>query len=126
MSRTKHEYTYEDRLRDDKIKEAQDKKRDDRYQMYKFGTITYSRDSRNAKYEKITAVPVEIEVPDELNQLVKIDILQELEISYSEWVERCYRERMKQILTDPAEFGKVLLDDIRRSHCFQEWTMEDF
>jgi hypothetical protein len=88
--------------------------------------VTYERDSRDAKYQKIEAVPVEIEVPRELDALVKIDILEELGISYSEWVERCYKERMKQILTDPAEFGKVLLWNVKSSHCFQEDTMEDF
>ena len=37
----------------------------------------------------------------------KNGILENLGISYSEWVERCYKERMKQILADPAEFGNL-------------------
>ncbi len=53
-------------------------------------------------------VPVQIEVPWELDQLGKNGILENLGISYSEWVERCYKERMKQILADPVEFGNLL------------------
>ena len=94
----------------------QQKERADQYEIEHYGTGTYSRDSRNIKYEKIRAVPVEIEVPSELDNLVKMDILAELEISYSEWVEQCYRERMKQILTDPAEFGKLVLPGVMRGH----------
>ena len=44
-----------------------------------------------------------------------LDIL-EVEMSYSEWVERCCKERMKQILTDPAEFGKLVLPSVMRGH----------
>lgn len=94
----------------------QQKERADQWEIEHYGTATYERDSRDIKYQKIKAVPVEIEVPRELDNLVKMDILQELEISYSEWVERCYRERMKQILTDPAEFGKLVLPSVMRGH----------
>jgi hypothetical protein len=97
----------------------------DQWEFEHYGTVTNERDSRYMKYQKITAVPVEIEVPGELDSLVKMDILEELEITYSEWVERCYKERMRQILTDPKEFGEVLLDNIKRGHCFQEDSLED-
>ena len=40
------------------------------------------------KYQKVMLVPVEIEVPWELDQLAKMDILEDLGISYSAWVER--------------------------------------
>ena len=70
-------------------------------------------------------VPVEIEVPWELDQLAKMDILEDLGISYSAWVERRYKERMKQILTDPAEFGNLLLEEVKRQHCFQDSTLDD-
>ena len=42
----------------------------------------------------------------------KNGILENLGISYSVWVERCDKERMKQILTDPAEFGNLLLEEV--------------
>ena len=87
-------------------------------------TVTTERDSRDVKNQRIVAVSVEIEIPGELDQLVKLDILENLGISYSEWVERCYIQRMKQILTDPTEFGKIMLWDIKRQHCFQEDSLE--
>ena len=96
----------------------------DEWQMEHYGTITTERDSRDVKYQKIIAVPVEIEVPDEVDQLVKLDILETVGLTYSEWVERCYKERMKQILTDPTEWGKIMLDDVKRGHCFQEDSLE--
>ena len=102
-----------------KSKEARDE-----WQMEHYGTVTTERDSRDTKYQKIIAVPVEIEVPDELDQLVKLDILETVGLTYSEWVERCYKERMKQILTDPTEWGKIMLDDVKRGQCFQEDSLE--
>ena len=96
----------------------------DEWQMEHYGTVTTERDSRDVKYQKIIAIPVEIEVPDELDQLVKLDILETVGMTYSEWVERCYKERMKQILTDPMEWGKIMLDDVKRGHAFQEDTLE--
>jgi hypothetical protein len=96
----------------------------DQWQMEHYGTVTSERDSRYTKYEKIEAVPVEIEVKSELDQLVKLDILENLGISYSEWVERCYKERMAQILTDPTEWGKLMLEAIKRGHCFQEDSLD--
>jgi hypothetical protein len=70
-------------------------------------------------------VLVEIEVPWELDQLTKLDIFENLGISYSVWVERCYKERKKQILTDPAEFGNLLLEEVKRQLCFQDSTLDD-
>jgi hypothetical protein len=98
-----------------KSKEARDE-----WQLEHYGTVTTERDSRDVEFKKVMSVPVEIEVPWELDQLVKMDILENLSISYSEWVERCYKERMKQILTDPKEFGEVLLWDVKRGHCFED------
>ena len=42
----------------------------------------------------------------------KNGILENLGISYSVWVERCDKERIKQILTGPAEFGNLLLEEV--------------
>lgn len=81
--------------------DEQQKKRDE-WQIKHYGTSTYDRDSRYAPYEKVRAVPLEIEVSSALDNFVKMEILEELGISYSEWVERCYKERMKQIVGDPA------------------------
>lgn len=92
----------------------------DQWQLEHYGTVTSERDSRDVKYQKITEVPVEIEVKSELDALVKMDILENLGISYSQWVEWCHKERMAQILTDPTEWGNLMLEDIKRGYCFQE------
>ena len=56
----------------------------DEWQMEHYGTVTTERDSRHVKYQKIIAIPVEIEVPDEVDQLVKLDILETVGLTYSE------------------------------------------
>jgi hypothetical protein len=40
-------------------------------------------------------------------------------MTYPRWIQRCYIERMKQILSDPAEFGKVVLERKKSDHCIQ-------
>jgi hypothetical protein len=34
----------------------------------------------------------------------------------SKWVEKCYIERMRQLLGDPTEFGKVVLERKKSDH----------
>lgn len=96
----------------------------DQWQFEHYGTVTNERDSRYSKYEKIIAVPVEIEVSRYVDNFVKMEILEELEITYSEWVERCYKERLKEILTNPAEFGKVVLESKMRGHVVDHDDLE--
>lgn len=96
----------------------------DQWQFEHYGTVTNERDSRYSKYEKIIAVPVEIEVSSYVDNFVKMEILEELEITYSEWVERCYKERLKEILTNPAEFGKVVLESKMRGHVVDDDDLE--
>lgn len=102
-----------------KSKEARDQ-----WEFEHYGTVTNERDSRYAKYEKIIAVPVEIEVSRYVDNFVKMEFLEELEITYSEWVERCYKERLKQILNDPGEFGKVVLESKMRGHVVNQDDLE--
>src|SRR6266542_1244258 len=64
----------------------------DKWQMDHYGTVTTDRDSRNTEYQKVRVVPVEIEISPYVDNFVKMEILEELEITYSEWVERCYKE----------------------------------
>jgi hypothetical protein len=100
-----------------------EQKKRDNEEREKFGTVTYERRPDNSP--QVTVIPVEIEVPWALDQLVKFEILSELGYSYRQWVEECYIHRMKEILTDPAEFGKVVLEPIKRSHCLQDEDLED-
>jgi hypothetical protein len=59
-----------------------------------------------------------------LYNLIQTDILENIgvpnKISFQEWVNICFKERIDQILTDPKEFGKLLLNPIRRGHCLPE------
>jgi hypothetical protein len=63
-------------------------------------------------------IPVQIEISSELDQFVKFEILDEYEMTYPQWIQKCYVERMRQILLDPAEFGKVL-ERKKSDHCIQ-------
>lgn len=40
-------------------------------------------------------------------------------LTYPRWIQRCYIQRMAQILNDPAEFGKIVLEGKKRDHCVQ-------
>ena len=71
---------------------------------------------------------VEIEIWSELYNLIQMDILDNVAVpdkmSFQEWVNICFKERMEQIVTDPKEFGKLLLNPIRRGHCLPEVDIE--
>jgi len=38
-------------------------------------------------------------------------------MSFEEFVNICFKERIDQILTDPKEFGKLILQPLRQAHC---------
>jgi hypothetical protein len=89
-------------------------------EIRKCGVKTYERDSREHRFRsKVTVIPVEIEVSSELDQFVKFEILDGFDLTYPKWIQKCYIERMRQILSDPAEFGKVVLERKKSDHCIQ-------
>lgn len=65
-------------------------------------------------------MPVEIEVPSEIG-FTKFEILDEYGRTYNlqEWIQQCYLHRMKEILTKPTEFGKVVLEEKKRNQCIK-------
>jgi hypothetical protein len=80
--------------------------------------------------EDITVVPVEIEIDSMLYNLVDNVILRHIDpaadkMSFEEWVNICFKERMDQILTDPKEFGKLLLNPIRKANCLSEVDIKE-
>jgi hypothetical protein len=65
---------------------------------------------------KCAVVPVEIETSFQLYDIVTDTILEYVDISFEEWVNICYKQRMKQLLADPKEFGELMLDNVRAMH----------
>jgi hypothetical protein len=63
-----------------------------------------------------------------LYNLIQSDILSHFDadhgMQFQEWVKICFKERMEQIITDPKEYGKLLLNQIRRNHCLPEADMQ--
>ena len=88
---------------------------------YEQNTRTRTRKHSKLDYgESLTVIPVEIELDSMLYTLIQEDILKQIsataDTSFEEWVNVCFKERMEQIITDPKEFGKVVLNPIRRAH----------
>jgi hypothetical protein len=100
-----------------------EKKRRDEEEMKRYGVITYKRKSVNSG--EVTVVPVEIEVPWALDQFVKFEILDEFGRSYGKWIQQCYLHRMREILANPAEFGKAVLEQKKRDHYIQDDDLGD-
>jgi hypothetical protein len=61
--------------------------------------------------------------------MIEREILEKIhpagKISFEEWVNICFKERMDQILTDPKEFGKLLLGPLRQAHCLPEVDLKE-
>jgi hypothetical protein len=66
---------------------------------------------------KLSVVVIEIEVPTEIDSFTKFEILDEYGRTYKSWIQQCYLHRMKEILANPTEFGKVVLEEMKRDHC---------
>jgi hypothetical protein len=88
------------------------------YESKHYGVVTHTRESSEPRY-KVVAVPIELEVSGELDSFVKHEILDEYGMTYPKWIQLCYLKRMQQILSDPTEFGKVVLERKKSDHCIQ-------
>jgi hypothetical protein len=91
----------------------------------KYGVVTYSRQSTDYESDVIVIL-VEIEVPSEIDAFTKNEILDEYGRTYQNWIQQCYLHRMREILTNPEEFGKVVLEEKKRDHCIQNADLEDY
>lgn len=92
----------------------------------KCGVETYRKKREVPVWDKVTVIRVgEIEVPDELHSFVKNEILDgEWALTYPKCILRCYVQRMSQILNDPAEFGRVVLERKKKDHCIQNADLD--
>jgi hypothetical protein len=86
----------------------------------------YEKTRKHSKFdfgEDLQVIPVEIEIDSLLHSLIENQILENTgvdKISFEEWVNICFKERMEQILTDPREFGKIILNPIRTLYCLPQ------
>lgn len=82
----------------------------------------YRRVSRSSTNEQVYAVPCEIEMSSELYEAIRIGFDHAIQFRYGSieaFVQDRFIERMQQILSDPTEFGKFMLDDFIHSHGLQ-------
>jgi hypothetical protein len=94
-------------------------------ELKRCGVKTSRRKREVSDLDMVTVIPVgEIEVSDELDSFVKNEILDGWNLTYPEWIRGCYIQRVAQILNDPAEFGKVVLQGKIRDHCIQKSDLE--
>jgi hypothetical protein len=75
---------------------------------------------------KLSVVVIEIGVPTEIDSFTKFEILDEYGRTYKSRIQQCYLHRMKEILTNPTEFGKVILEEKKRDHCIQNAVLEGY
>jgi hypothetical protein len=59
------------------------------------------------------------ETKKQAHQFVKFEILDQFGRSYDKWIQDCYLHRMREILTNPTEFGKAVLEQKKSDHCIQ-------
>ena len=96
----------------------------ERDQIERYGVITYNRQSSERRSD-VTVIPIELEIPSEIDAFTKFEILDGHGRTYKNWIQQCYLHRMREILTNPTEFGKVVLEEKKRDHCIQNGDLED-
>jgi hypothetical protein len=94
-------------------------------EMERYGVVTYTRKSTEYQSD-VMVIPIEIEVPTEIDSFTKTEILDEYGRTYKNWIQQCYLHRMREILTNPTEFGKVVLEEKKRDHCIQNADPEGY
>jgi hypothetical protein len=93
-------------------------------QLEKYGVVTYSRQSTEHRSD-VAVIPVEIEVSTEIDAFTKNEILDEYGRT-SELDPAMLSSQMNEILTNPTEFGKVVLEEKKRDHCIQNTDLEGY
>jgi hypothetical protein len=84
----------------------------------------YRRLPYNARFQNVTVVRAEIEMPDELYAVITRTILEYNWERLGDFITARFMERMKQIMTDPKEFGKLMLDGVKAAHCLEDCELD--
>jgi hypothetical protein len=93
-------------------------------ELKEYGAVTFRSESTEFR-QAVEVIPVQIEVPSEIDTFVKREILDEFGRTYPKWIQECYLHRMREILKNPAEFGKLVLEEKKRDHCIQNVDLGD-
>ncbi len=64
-------------------------------QCKEYGAVTSSRESTEYR-RMVEVIPVEIEVPSEIDAFVKREILDEFGRTYPKWIQECYLHRISE------------------------------
>src|SRR5215207_11462395 len=106
------------------LKNQRYNERERQRQSKEYGAVTLRRESTEFR-KAVEVIPVEIEVPSEIDTFVKHEILDEFGRTYPKWIQECYLHRIREILKNPAEFGRLVLEEKKRDHCIQDYDLED-
>lgn len=89
---------------------------DEEEKQKRFGKVS---DRLPRRQRQVRVVSCEIEIPNELYETITLTFLEYCPISIEEFINNRFMELMKQILSDPSEFGKLMLDNVRALHNLQ-------
>ncbi len=90
---------------------------DEEKKQRRFGKVSY-RNPRNTREVKV--VSCEIEMSSELYEAITNTFLEYCgDDRIENFINDRFLERMKQILSDPAEFGKLMLDNVKAVHMLE-------
>jgi hypothetical protein len=88
-----------ERLR--KEREQRDEQICKEYELKEYGVVTHERYPSVYRQEKVTVIPVEIEVSREVDEFIKCEILDQYGMTYTTWIQQCFNEMVRQILRPP-------------------------
>ena len=123
QNKTKEDLNEEELLRLRQGRKEWEREEREQDQLKRYGVVTYRK--QPSGYRDVEVIPVEIEVPTEIDEFTKFEILDQYGRTYKNWIQQCYLHRMREILTNPTEFGKMVLEEKKRDHCIQNEDLEN-
>jgi hypothetical protein len=68
------------------------------YKLKEYGVVTHERYPSVYRQEKVTVIPVEIEVSGEVDEFIKCEIRDQYGMTYPTWIQQCFNERMRLLI----------------------------